>query len=443
MKRSRLGVPTAVRRFKTCFAVCVPAVPFLVSHGLQGQQLITLDQAVDLALARSPTYAQAAASVDNARETRRTAIGAFLPDLSLNSGASVRPGSVFDPTTEAQVATTNRSFSGGLSLGMDLFTGGRNRSELSRAGVEVQAADAAFAGQHFQVILQTKQLFFGALEQADLFDVAQARVDRAQESLELVRRQVTAGVATASDSLRARLELANAQQSALQTEAQRRAAQTALGRQIGMSGAVVAVLPAELEPTPLALSDPEIYRTAELNSPDVRAAELAARADQASATSARAAYLPTARISSGYNWSNSDWGFGGGEGAWNGLSLSLSYSVFNGFARESSVARADNQLRVARLQEDDTRLRAREDADAALFAIRTAQRAVEIAEEAVVVAEEDLRVVLQRLEVGVATVFEVVTSQVALVEAEASRVTTRYDYLIARAQLEAILGEEL
>jgi len=443
MKRSRLGAHTAVRRFRTYFAVCVPAVPFLISPGLQGQQAITLDQAVDLALARSPAYAQAAASVDNARETRRTAIGAFLPDLGLNSGASVRPGSVFDPTTEARLATTNRSFSGGLSLGMDLFTGGRNRSELGRAGVEVQAADAPLAGQHFQVILQTKQFFFGALEQADLFEVAQARVDRAQDSLELVRRQVTAGVATASDSLRARLELANAQQSALQTEAQRRAAQTALGRQIGVSGAVVAVSPAELEPTPLALSDTGIYRTAELNSPDVRAAELAAGADQASATSARAAYLPAVRIYSGYNWSNSDWGFGGGEGAWNGLSLSLSYSVFNGFARESSVARADNQLRVSRLQENDTRLRAREDEDAALFAIRTSQLAVEIAEEAVVVAEEDLRVVLQRLEVGVSTVFEVVTSQVALMEAEASRVTTRYDYLIARAQLEAILGEEL
>ena len=86
---------------------------------------------------------------------------------------------------------------------------------------------------------------------------------------------------------------------------------------------------------------------------------------------------------------------------------------------------------------------AREQADAALFAIRTAQRAVEIAEDATAVAEEDLRVVLQRFDVGVATAFEVVTSQVALMEAEASRVVTRYDYLIARAELEAILGEAL
>jgi outer membrane protein TolC len=326
---------------------------------------------------------------------------------------------------------------------MDLFTGGRNRAELNLADVEIKAADAALVGRRFEVMLQTKRFFFGALEQADLLGVAQTRVDRAEESLGLVRRQVTAGVATASDSLRVRLELANAQQSALQTEAQLRAARMSLGRQIGVAGTVAAIPPAALEPSPLALLDEEVYRVAELNSPEVRASELAARADQAYVTSARAAYLPTARISSGYNWSNSEWGFGGGEGQWNGLSLSMSYSVFNGFSRESSVARAENQLRIARLQEDDTRLLAREEADSALFAIRTAQRAVEIAGEATAVAEDDLRVVLQRFAVGVATAFEVVTSQVALMEAEASRVVTRYDYLIAKAELEAILGEEL
>ena len=55
----------------------------------------------------------------------------------------------------------------------------------------------------------------------------------------------------------------------------------------------------------------------------------------------------------------------------------------------------------------------------------------------------DLRVVRERLAVGVATSFELVTSQVALDEADANRVATRYDYLIARAELEALLGQEL
>lgn len=416
--------------------VCPPA-------GVRAQQTVTLDEAINFALARNPSYAEAEISVDNARDTRRMAVGAFLPTLNLGTGVSARPGSVFDPTTQAQISATDRSFTGGLSVGMDLFAGGRNRAELGRAAVEIEAAAASLEGQRFQLILQTKQLFFGALEQADLLEVAQARVRRAEESLELVRSQVAVGAATASDSLRTRLELANARQSALQTEAQLRAARMSLGRQIGASEPVQAFPPADLSPSPLPLTDEEIYEIAELSSPDVRASQLYARANESSLTSARATYLPTARISSGYNWSNHEWDFGGGEGRWNGLSLSLSYSLFNGFSRESSVARAENQLFISRLQEDDTRLQARQEADAALFAIRTAEQAVEIAEEAVLVAGEDLRVVLERYGVGVATVFEVVTSQIALDEAEAGRVWTRYDYLIARAELESLLGREL
>ena len=266
---------------------------------------------------------------------------------------------------------------------------------------------------------------------------------RAEESLELVRQRVLVGAATASDSLRATLELANARQGALQTEAQLRAARMALGRRIGAPGPVGAVAPADLDPSALPLSEEEVYLQAELASPSVRASELARAADEASVTSARSSYLPTARISTGYNWSNNEWEFGGGDGRWSGLSLSLSYSVFNGFGRESTVARAENQLRVSRLQEEDIRLQARETADAALFALRTAERAIGIAEDAAIVAEEDLRVVRERLAVGVATAFELVTSQVALDEAEANRVATRYDYLIARAELEALLGQEL
>jgi outer membrane protein len=422
------------------FALALVAVPRVE---LLAQEAVSLDDAVALALGRSPAYVQAEVSVESAQEGRRTAVGAFLPTLSLSTGASMRPGSVFDPTTQSQLNVTNRSLTGGVNVGMDVFSGGRNRAELNRADVEIEAADAALEGQRFQLILQTKQLFFGALEQADLSGVAAARVARAEESLAIAVRQLAVGAATSSDSLRAQLELANARQAALQSEAQLRAARVALGRQIGVAGPVEALRPDGLEPSPLPLSDEEIFALAEGGSPGVLSASLNADASGASLTSARAAYYPTARISSGYNWSNDAWDVSGGEGRWNGLSLSLSYAVFNGFNREASVARAEDQVRVARLQADDARLQARQDADAALFALRTSEEAVRLAEEAARVAEEDLRVVRERYEVGVATLFEVVTSQLALDEAETTRVSTRYDYLIARAELEAILGREL
>ncbi|MCA1789619.1 MAG: TolC family protein, partial [Thioalkalivibrio sp.] len=94
-------------------------------------------------------------------------------------------------------------------------------------------------------------------------------------------------------------------------------------------------------------------------------------------------------------------------------------------------------------REEVARLTAREQADAAHQTLVTSERAIEIAEEAAAVALEDLRVVRERYAVGAATILDVLISQSAADQASTDRVTARYDYLLARAELEAILGRDL
>jgi len=205
---------------------------------------------------------------------------------------------------------------------------------------------------------------------------------------------------------------------------------------------VVPVRPEDLEPAPLSITDEEIIQLAEAASPSVIAAEQATRAAGTGVTVAKAQYLPSIRFSSGYSWANQAASLGGGTTSWN-LGLSASYPIFNGFAREGAVDRAQWSQRVTRLQEDDARLAAREQADGALQDLRTAEQAIGIAQEALTVAQEDLRVVGERYRVGVATILELVTSQISAVQAGVNVVTARYDYVLARAQLEAVLGRGL
>ena len=98
---------------------------------------------------------------------------------------------------------------------------------------------------------------------------------------------------------------------------------------------------------------------------------------------------------------------------------------------------------MARIREEDTRLEARQAADGALRALATAVTAIDIAREAVALADEDLRAIRERYRVGVATALDVVTSQVALDQARVNLVGSRYDYVTAKAELEAVLGREL
>lgn len=414
----------------------------LVPQGLGAQQRITLDEAIQRALVRSPAMAQQEQAVGNAEAGRLQTWGAFLPSLSLSSSSSLRSQARFDPTTDRIVSGSSDSYSAGLSASYTVFAGGRRFADLNRSRADLEAAMARREDQRFQVTLQTRNLFFDALRQEDLLDVARIQLRQAEESMEmvLVRRRV--GTATVSDSLRARLGVVNARQAVLQGETTLRAARFALGRQIGEGTPVVPVRPEDLDPRPLALSDEEILQLAEAQAPSVRAAEDAARAAEAQVTSARTAYLPTFTFSSGYNWANQNASLQGGTTSWS-LSLRASYPLFNGFQRESSVDRAEFARTVARLQEEDARLAAREEADAALHRLRTAEEAIAIAAEGLEVAREDLRVVRERYRVGVATILDVLISQAAADQAAADAVTARYDYILARAQLEAVLGREL
>jgi outer membrane protein len=130
------------------------------------------------------------------------------------------------------------------------------------------------------------------------------------------------------------------------------------------------------------------------------------------------------------------------QGSWN-LRLSLSFPVFNRFQREETIERAQVQSSLARIQAEDTRRLARVNLERILGALETAAQQIELAEQALAVAEEDARVQQERYRLGVSTILEQVTSQENIVQAEAALIAARYDYQLARAELEALIGRDL
>ena len=425
-------------------------VLFACSAGGSGAQIpaepdhewITLTEALERALAVSPALAQDVAALSSAKGSRREAWGSFLPNVGLSSGASVQSTAQFDPGTSRVVSGSADSYNAGVSARHELFEGGRKFSELERTESAILEAEAQHEGRRFEVLLLTRTQFMESLRRDELVSVAEANVARASESLEITRVRIQAGTGTRSDSLRARLELANARQALLQAQNQRRAARYGLGRLVGADGPVVPQPPGDLDPAPLALEEAELMELAQSASPSVRAAQAAYNASGSSVNSARASYLPSVSLSSGYNWANNQRSFADGTTSWN-LRLSATYPIFDGFQREVLVSQASEARLVAQLVQDDERRGVRQSADAALRTLETQVQTIDIARDAVSLAEEDLRITRERFRVGVSTILDVITSQVSLTQAEAELVSARYDYATARAALEAIVGREL
>lgn len=423
--------------------VAALALPQAVSAQATPAVTVTLEEAIARAYEHNPQLAQAMGATRTAAAAERSALGSFLPTISFGAGSSLSSTERFNSNTNTTVTGSSDSYSAGLSASVDVFTGGRRGAERRQAQAQSAAAGAQLVAGRYDVALTVERAFYEEIRAQELTAVARTRIERAERGLEAAQRRHQVGSATRSDVLRATLELNTAREAVLQAETTRANAAFALGRLIGIDGPADAEAPQEdFSPRPLALSDDRILELLANESPTVEAAEAALRAADASVAATRTQYLPTVRASTGYDWFNQDPALVDGRTSWS-MRLSLSYPIFDGFGRSESMERVRVQEQVASMQLADARRGVRADAERALGQLRLAQDRITLSEEAVMVAEEDLRVQQERYALGASTILDLLASQTSLVEAQNNLVSARFDYRLARAELEALAGRDL
>ena len=432
------------------------------SLAAQETRRVTLQEALRLAAYNSPTMVTARQDVRVARAQERQTLGAFLPNLNTTGNESYTPVRIDATTGGAASAGSGTPYNQryGFSASLDLFTGFRRGANRSAASATTDLREATRVRQEYAVALSTKQAFFNALAAMELVAVAETRLRRAAEQLNLVSEKLRLGATTRSDSLRSRVEYGNAQLQLIQARADQRNTQATLGRAVGTEGLVAPVPDTTLEVRLGALDTAALRREALAAAPSVREAEMTLVSAQASLRASRAAYLPTISASLNQSWSRALNGMfsatpfevvRGGDTTLNrmpfvgsrSLSVSFSYPIFDRFQRETSVATASSSVISAEARRRDARLFLDANLTQALASLEAASAKIDIARVSVAAAEEDLRMQRERYRLGTSTIVEVLTTQVSLDQAQVDLVRARYDYLVARAQLEAYVGHAL
>jgi len=434
----------------TGLAAAPPRLPLAAQQVPAAQQAMTLNEAVRRALAVQPSLIQAEGDQRNASAGQRSAAGAFLPSITLGGGSNKTGANRYNSQTGQFVTEPpSTSYSGSVGVSLDLFTGFRRLANKSAAAATADAADAGVTNQRYQVTAATAQLFFTALADEDLVRVAQAQVNRAKEERQISVNKFQAGAATRSDTLTSTVDLGNAQLALLQAQANLATAQANLGRQVGSDQPIRAVADSALPPVP----DTTALRSAVLDSaPQLRQAQAQARAARAQVTAARAQYWPTisASYSNGYSGPDSLAGFP--LAPWSttkpygnnwGLRFSVSWTLFNGFTREAEQVSAAVLRDVAEAHAADLRRQLNAQFTQQVAATFTAYAQIAITGANVAAAAEALRVQQERYRLGAATLLDLLTAEANLTQAAVNQVQARYNYLIARAQVEALVGRTL
>lgn len=409
---------------------------------------ISLAEAIQMAQQNSPQAIQAEGTERTSKAAKTAAVGAILPNATLSAGHVVQLGGGLtrlnqngEQITVAQKPTNNT----GLSLNMMLFDGGQRLYDLRTANYQIAAAEANRVAVKYNIALGVKQQYFAVLAAIESQDAADLQMAQAAEQFKASVARVRAGAATRSDSLRGVIQIGNAQLAQITAASAKEAAEAALTRLVG-SPVPVTADPASVQENMAALPDSAQLAVLALTGPAVQQAQANLDVAEESRKASKATYLPSLSASYSRTGSGIDpqFGFGSDPYTYSGrLSFQLSYPIFNNFQREQQVVVAKVAEVNAQSSLRDSQFAAVSTLTQNIGAIRSASQRVAIQVASVAAAKEDVRVQQQRYNIGASTLLDLITSQAALATAEQALIQARYDYRIARAQLEALVGRDL
>jgi outer membrane protein len=417
---------------------------------------ITLAEALRLARENAPAMVQAQQNVRLANMATLQAWGSYLPTISASGSASKSSSQRINQfgTVTTGAPTDNSSF--GISANLPLFTGFQRGANRRAAEANADLNQAALVGQDYATALATKQAFFNALATQELVGVAQSNLHRSDEQLKLTSEKLRLGATTRADSLSASVDYGNAQLQLIQAQANALTAEANLARAVGVEGMVAAVPDTNLEVRVPVLDTATLRGEALAGAPAVIQAQAGVTAAHASLSASKSPLWPTLSASASqrwagqllFPWSSAPISSTTGSplpkytGTWS-LSLSLSYPIFNGFQREAGIVQADANLVSSQAKLRDARLALDANLTQAFTALEAAGSQIDVARTSVAAAQENLRMQRERYRLGASTIVDLLTAEVALNQAEVVLVQARYNYLVARAQIEAYVGHSL
>jgi len=406
-------------------------------------KIVTLDEAVQSALAHQPQLTQALANAKAGAARADEARAGLLPQLNL-TGQVTRA----QTTTTSQgvllgqrvgsSTTVGNTWIGQVSVGQVLFDPGTFfgwRSADASAKALRDTADST----RLDVISAVQSAYFTARADRDLTRVARETVQNDEVHLHQTEAFVEVGTQPLIALAQSRSALASAQLALIQAENAYATARAQLAQAMGLEtwgefevgDDTLPSVPGEdgaLEP---------LLEEALAARPELASLAAQERSAEESRTAARSGYLPL--VSAQGTYAEIGPAPDATKGSWS-AGLNLTWNLFGGGITSARVRESEANLDSLRAQELGLRTSIRVALEQAVLGVRAALSSVDAAKEAETNAREQLRLAEGRFQAGAGSIIELGDAQVAASNAAAQRVQTEYSLSAARAALLRALG---
>lgn len=419
------------------------------------QDTLTLDRAVQAALAGNASVRAARASTAEAAAHVTEARSGFFPRVSFTESwqRSDQPVFVFSSLLAARrfgasnfaIDALNHPESIGFfhaSAGVEqlIFDGGRQRSAAHAAALRRDIAGSTTDEVAAGVALATTQTFGRAVAANAARRAAEAGLSAAREDLARLERRRDAGMATDADVLALVVHVADLQQRVIQADGDGAVAQAELNRLMGapVDRAFEIVEPPDVPDVLGGTPDlAALLAEADARRPELRRAARAEQLAAAARTQARAAWMPTVAAQAAVDANGTS--FTDRASAWL-VGGALRWTFSTGGAETAQIKAAAEAAARAHADYDAARAAVHVDVVTALRRLDTARARQAAGRAAVDQARESQRIIRDRFDAGLAGVTDVLRASTSVLDAEANRTASLVDAVVGAAMLRRALG---
>lgn len=415
--------------------------------------VITLEEAVRVALRANHDLAAARLDVEKAEARVREAWGYafprldvsarysralkksvfFLPDFNDLSSGRVMPieiGSTnaFDMTFTASQVLFNSA----------VFTG------VGTAHVYSKVAREMYRAKEVEVVTGVRKAYYGVLLAAQVAGVARENLKNAEDNLRRVTVLASQGLVAEYDRLRATVGVENLRPEITRAENAATLAVNALRIAMGVPFADSLEVRGDIGFEPV---DSTVVAGAQEHvltaNPSLAALRYQVEVNDAFIAVERSSYLPSLAAFGNYELQaqKNDLRMSTRDIITSSLvGVTLSLNIFNGLQTNARVEQAQVDMRKVQEQITGLELQLRTGVESATLQLRRIRQRIGAQEETIRTAERGYAIAAARYGNGSGTQLEVNDARLALAQARLNLAQTHYEYLVASAELDQILG---
>ena len=426
-----------------CLSLSVMGGPAL---GGEEERVLSLKEAVEMALERSAVIHSAREGMKGADYLRKATMADFFPTLRTEydyTRLDEDPFIRLEPLRTKRTVGTQDNYSWTTVVDQPLFRGGALywSYRLAKLGVDLTKVSLELVKQ--DLILQVKAAYFTILKAEKIRQVAVQAVQQLESQLKVSRAFYEVGIIPKNDLLQTQVQMAQARQNLTSAEVElaigKASFNTLLRRDVGMEVKVEDIL----EYRPMEVPFEESLEKARKNRPELKETELTVKKAEKEVQLARSEYFPTVSLIFNYERVGDDPGVSGSEfedkDSWN-IMASAGWTFWQWGKKRQLVREKETRL----IQAKDARVQVEDsislEVKGAYLRLREARDKIGVAEVAIEQAEENFRMNQERFKEQVATSTDVLDAQTLLTQARTNYFNALSDYRIAWARLDRAMG---